>query len=77
MASDLGLHSFPMSDKKDARLIWVKRYYFVGPDKNASAAYILCTISLAISYVSHLFCAHLCVVPINFICNDENRILGK
>ena len=23
------------------------------------------------------FCAHLCVVPINFHCNDENRILGK
>ena len=23
---------------------------------------ILCTISLAISYVSHLFCAHLCAV---------------
>ena len=38
---------------------------------------ILCTISLAISYVSHLFCAHLCAVPINFNCNDENRILGK
>ena len=39
--------------------------------------HILCTISLAISYVSHLFCAHLCAVPINFYCNDENRILGK
>ena len=38
---------------------------------------ILCTISLAISYVLHLFCAHLCAVPINFNCNDENRILGK
>ena len=38
---------------------------------------ILCTISLAISYVSHLFCAHLCAVPINFNSNDENRILGK
>ena len=38
---------------------------------------ILCTISLAISYVSHLFCAHLCAVRINFNCNDENRILGK
>ena len=38
---------------------------------------ILCTTSLAISYVSHLFCAHLCAVPINFNCNDENRILGK
>ena len=23
------------------------------------------------------FCAYLCVVPINFNCNDENRILGK
>ena len=23
------------------------------------------------------FCAHLCAVPINFNCNDENRILGK
>ena len=39
--------------------------------------FILCTISLAISYVSHVFCAHLCAVPINFHCNDENRILGK
>ena len=38
---------------------------------------ILCTISLAISNVSHLFCAHLCAVPINVNCNDENRILGK
>ena len=38
---------------------------------------ILCTISLAISYVSHLFCAHLCAVSITFNCNDENRILGK
>ena len=27
--------------------------------------YILCTISLAISYVSHLFCAHLCAMLIN------------
>ena len=34
-------------------------------------------ISLAISNVSHLFCAHLRAVPINFNCNDENRILGK
>ena len=33
--------------------------------------YILSTISLAISYVSHLFCAHLCSVSINFNCNDE------
>ena len=39
--------------------------------------FILCTISLAISYVSYLFCAHLRAVPINFNCNDENRILGK
>ena len=39
--------------------------------------YILCTISLAISYVSHLFCAHLCAMPINCNCNEENRILGK
>ena len=39
--------------------------------------YILCTISLAISYVSHHFCAHLCAVSINFNCIDENRILGK
>ena len=39
--------------------------------------YILCTISLAISYVSHLFCANFCSVSINFNCNDENRILGK
>ena len=23
------------------------------------------------------FCAHLCAVPINFNCNDENKILGK
>ena len=23
------------------------------------------------------FCAHLCAVPINFNCNEENRILGK
>ena len=23
------------------------------------------------------FCAHLCAVPINFNCNDENRIYGK
>ena len=23
------------------------------------------------------FCAHFCAVPINFNCNDENRILGK
>ena len=38
---------------------------------------ILCTISLAISNVSHLFCAHLCAVPISFNCNEENRILGK
>ena len=38
---------------------------------------ILCTISLAISYVSQFFYAHLCAVPINFNCNDENRILGK
>ena len=38
---------------------------------------ILCTISLVISYVSHLFCAHLCAVPISFNCNDKNRILGK
>ena len=42
-----------------------------------SSVYILCTISLAISYVSHLFCAHLYAVPINFDCIDENRILGK
>ena len=42
-----------------------------------SKTFILCTISLAISNVSHLFCAHLCAVPINFNCNDENRILGK
>ena len=41
------------------------------------ATYTLCTISLAISYVTHLFCAHLCALPINFNCNDENRILGK
>ena len=39
--------------------------------------YILCTISLAILYVLHLFCAHLRAVPINFNCNDETRILGK
>ena len=38
---------------------------------------ILCTISLAISYVSHLLSAHLCAVPINFNCNDEDRILGN
>ena len=38
---------------------------------------ILCTISLAIFYVSHLFSAHLCAVPINFNCNDEDRILGN
>ena len=38
---------------------------------------ILCTIMLAISYVSHPFCAHLRAVPINFNFNDENRILGK
>ena len=38
---------------------------------------ILCTISLAISYVTHLFSANLRAVPINFNCNDENRILGK
>ena len=38
---------------------------------------ILCTISLAISYVSHPFCAYLYAVPINFICNDEKRIIGK
>ena len=38
---------------------------------------ILCKISFAISYVSHLFCAHLCAVPTNFNCNDENRIEGK
>ena len=38
---------------------------------------ILCTISLAISYVPHLFCAHLRAVPINFNCNDENGNLGK
>ena len=44
---------------------------------SVSIAYILCTISFAISYVSHLFCVHLCAVPINFNCNDENRILGK
>ena len=24
-----------------------------------------------------LFCAHVSAVPINFNCNDENRILGK
>ena len=40
-------------------------------------SYILCTISLAISYVLHLFCAHLRALPINFNCNDENRILRK
>ena len=39
--------------------------------------YILCTISLAISYVSRLFCAHLRAVPNNFNCNNENRVLGK
>ena len=44
------------------------------PDKYLS---ILCTISLAISYVSHLCCAHLCAVPTNFNCNDENRIIYK
>ena len=38
---------------------------------------ILCTISLAIYYVSDLFCAHLCAVLINFNCNGENRISGK
>ena len=37
---------------------------------------IQCTISLAISYVSHLLSAHLCAVPINFNCNDKDRILG-
>ena len=30
--------------------------------------------SLAISYVSHHFCAHLSAVLINFDCNDKNRI---
>ena len=39
--------------------------------------YILCTISLAISYVLLLFCAHLCALLINFNCNDENWILVK
>ena len=46
-------------------------------EKLSPTSTILCTISLAISYVSHLFCAHLCAVPINFDCNDENRILGQ
>ena len=45
--------------------------------KTSLEGYILCTISLAIFYVSHLFCAHLCAMPINFNCNDENMILGK
>ena len=61
-------------------------YYFDYPKRfinrineayDFSHIYILCTISLAISYVSHLFCAHLRAVPINFNCNDENRILGN
>ena len=38
---------------------------------------ILCTISLAISYDSNIFCAHLCAVLINLNCNEKNRILGK
>ena len=38
---------------------------------------ILCTISLAIFYVSHLFSAYLCPSTNNFNCNDENRILDK
>ena len=33
---------------------------------------ILCTISLAISYVLHLFSAHLCAMPINFNCNEQD-----
>ena len=47
------------------------------PQDCRKSAYILCTISLAISYVSHRLCAHLRAVPINFNCNDENRVLGK
>ena len=43
----------------------------------SSIANILCPVSLAISYVSHLLCAHHCAVLIDFNCNDENRILGK
>ena len=38
---------------------------------------ILCTISLALSNVSHPFWAHLCAISNNFNCNDENRISGK
>ena len=57
------------SQDRQGRLVYVRAVVV--------ATCILCTISLAISYVSHLFCAHLCVVPINFNYNDENRILGK
>ena len=59
-------------DGKNTKLWYKQNKMEINYDKT-----ILCTISLAISYASHLFCTHLCAVPINFNCNDENRILGE
>ena len=56
-------------------LIQIKEYaVFMIYFTKLLSKHILCTISLAISYVPHLVCAHLCAVPTNFNCNDENRI---
>ena len=40
-ASHLGLFCFPISHKKDARLIWVKTLYYHKQSLNMPSAYVL------------------------------------
>ena len=78
--SHIGIQGNEMVDKQAKTSLSLEPTSFKIPFLNFKPSinkYILCTISLAISYVFASLCAHLRAISNNFNCYDENRILGK